>query len=136
MSERHYIRSTYDVGVQGFTHALRVPLRGDLLFVSGVTARRRDGEIVGVGDIVAQTRQVYGNLGSILEEAGGGFGDVVRMVTYLTNMHDLPQVHVVRAEYFDEFLPTSTSVQVVALADDRLLIEVEVTAVISEPGVG
>ena len=130
MAERRRITSTYAVGVEGFTHALRVPAGGDLLFVSGVTARRSDGEIVGVDDIETQARQVYDNLGAILEEAVVGFSDIVRMVTYLIDMRHLPQVHSVRRDYFAEFLPASTTVQVVALAHYQLLIEVEVTAVV------
>ena len=129
MPKRHRITGAYEVGVPGFTHALRVPARGSLLFISGVTARDIDGSIVGPGDIIAQTHQVYHNLGGILTEAGTGFSEVARIVTYLTDMDQLPAVHAVRSEYLREALPASTTVQVVALAHPDLLVEVEATAV-------
>jgi enamine deaminase RidA (YjgF/YER057c/UK114 family) len=132
MPKRHRSTGAYEVGVPGFTHALRVPARGSLLFMSGVTARDVDGSIVGPGDITAQTRRVYHNLERILAEAGSGFSDVARIVTYLTDMDQLPAVHAVRSEYFREALPASTTVQVVALAHPDLLIEVEATAVLGE----
>ena len=54
-----------------FSHAIEVPAKGRLVFISGMTARRADGTIAGIGDIEAQTRQVCENLKAAAEAAGG-----------------------------------------------------------------
>ncbi len=120
----------YQVPVRGFTQAVEAPAGGRLLFVSGITARRADGAIVGEGDIRAQARQVYESLRLILAEAGGTLDDVVRTTTYLRRMEDHAAMHEVKLEVFGERLPASTTVQIVRLFDERQLIEVEATAVL------
>jgi enamine deaminase RidA (YjgF/YER057c/UK114 family) len=120
----------YHVPVPGVTQAVRVPAGGDLLFISGLTARSADGTIVAAGDIHGQTRQVLDNLTLILEEAGGTLDDVVRIVTYLRNADHHPIVHAIRHEYFRGQLPASTTVTVTRLFDERQLIELEATAVL------
>ncbi len=54
-----------------FSHATMVAARGRIVFISGMTARRPDGTIAGIGDVEAQTRQVCENLKAAVEEAGG-----------------------------------------------------------------
>jgi enamine deaminase RidA (YjgF/YER057c/UK114 family) len=110
---------------------VEAPAGGRLLFVSGLTARRADGTIVGEGDIHAQTRQVYENLRLILAEVGGTLDDVVRTTTYLRRMEDQAAMHEVKLEVFGAHPPASTTVQIVRLYDERQLIEVEATAVVS-----
>ena len=85
--------SVYGVPVEGFTQATRAPAVGDLVCVSGVTARDAEGAVVGEGDVQAQTHQVMRNLRGLLEEAGGTLDDVIRIVTYLREMDDLLVVH-------------------------------------------
>lgn len=120
----------YRVPVKGFTQAVEAPRDGRLLFVSGLTARRADGTIVGEGDVRVQARQVYENLKLVLAEAGGTLDDVMRTTTYLRSMEDQPAVHEVKLEYFGDHPPASTTVQIVRLYDERQLIEVEATAVV------
>src|SRR5215475_13037127 len=69
-----------------FSHATMVEATGRLVFISGMTARRVDGSIAGVGDISAQTRQVCENVKSAVEAAGGTLDDVVRVDVYVRNM--------------------------------------------------
>ena len=69
-----------------FSHATTIAARGRLVFISGMTARRIDGTIAGVGDIEAQTRQVCENIKSAVEEAGGTMDDVCRVDVYVRNM--------------------------------------------------
>src|SRR4051794_41778722 len=59
-----------------FSHATMIEARGRLVFISGMTSRRADGTIAGVGDIEVQTRQVCENLKAAVEEAGGTPGDI------------------------------------------------------------
>jgi len=96
MARKIVASSRYQVPVRGFTQAVEAPAGGRLLFVSGLTARRADGTIVGEGDIHAQTRQVYENLRLILAEVGGTLDDVVRTTTYLRRMEDQAAMHEVQ----------------------------------------
>jgi enamine deaminase RidA (YjgF/YER057c/UK114 family) len=120
----------YAVPVAGFTHAVLSPPGGRFVFVSGVTSRGRDGGIVGIGDLAAQTRQVYENLSFILGEAGASLDDLVRLVTYLRDMEQYPQMQEVRRAYLRAGAPASTTVEVSRLFHPDLLIEVEATALV------
>lgn len=120
----------YGVPLPGFTHAVRAPAQGRLLFVSGVTSRTANGELVGKGDIERQARQVMENIRAILEDTGGSLADVVRVVTYVRRMDDHPIVRRIRHEYFGDSPPASTLVEVSRLFDPDQLIEVEATAIL------
>jgi enamine deaminase RidA (YjgF/YER057c/UK114 family) len=93
-----------------------------------------DGEVVGKGDIVAQTRQVMENLRQALSAAGATFADVVKVTNYVTDAGQWPQVLPVRAEYLNEPYPVSTFVEVSALMFPELLIEIEAVAVVHDEG--
>ena len=109
---------------------VKVPA-GQLVFVSGQVARDAQGETVGTGDIKAQTRQTLENIKSILESAGATMDDIVKVGVYVTNVEEqYSSVHEVRAEYFKQDYPASTLVEVSALAQKDLLIEIEAIAVI------
>ena len=58
---------------------------GKLLFIAGQTASDKAGNVVGKGDIKAQTRQVFDNLKAVLEAAGGSFDNLVMTTTYITD---------------------------------------------------
>ena len=103
---------------------------GTTVYTSGQVARNSQGEVVGKGDVGAQTRQVLENLKSVLAEAGATLDDIVKVVVYVTNVADFAAVHEVRAEYFKKDYPASTLVEVSALAGPDLLIEIEAVAVI------
>ena len=83
-----------------FSHATMVEARGRMVFISGMTSRRADGTIAGIGDIEAQTRQVCENLKAAVEEAGGTLDDICRVDVYVRNMEHFDQIHKVRREYF------------------------------------
>lgn len=100
------------------------------LFVSGQLALDRDGVLVGVGDMAAQTEQVFENLVHILEAYGASFEDVVKIQTFVTTLEGFPEVREVRARYLPEEPPASTAVQVVALVMPEALIEVDLVAVL------
>ena len=63
-----------------------------MVFISGMTSRRADGTIAGVGDIEVQTRQVCENLKAAVEEAGGTMDDICRVDVYVRNMEDFDQI--------------------------------------------
>src|ERR1700719_907504 len=83
-----------------FSQATTVEARGRLVFISGMTSRRPDGTIAGIGDIEAQTRQVCENLKAAVEAAGGTLANVCRVDVYVRNMENLAPIHKGRREYF------------------------------------
>ena len=115
---------------RGFTQAWRVEAPAVILFVSGQVPLDGDGNLVAPGDFDGQARRTFENLGRVLDEAGGTFGDIVKLTVYLTDMARLPDYGRIRAEYIRGRPPASTAVGVTALAVPGLMIEVEATAVL------
>jgi len=113
-----------------FSHATMIEATGRLVFVSGMTARRADGSIAGVGDVREQTRQVCENLAAAMEAAGGTLADVCRVDVYVRNVEDFAKIHEIRARYFANPLPASTMVEVAKLVDPEYLVEISAIAVI------
>lgn len=97
---------------------------GKLLFIAGQTAVDGRGELVGKGDIEAQTHQVFKNIAAILTEAGGSFDDLVMTTTYLTDIQYREGYNRVRREYYKKIPPTSTLVIVKGLARKDYMIEI------------
>jgi len=102
-----------------------------IVFVSGLLARDREGNIVGKGDMVAQIRQVGENLRIALEAAGATLGDLVRTCTYVTDIEEFFRHVEVRQQYFGRALPTSTTVEVRRLAHPDFMVEVEAFAAVA-----
>ena len=115
-----------------FSHATMVEARGSLVFISGMTSRRADGTIAGVGDIEAQTRQVCENLKSAVEQAGGTLDDICRVDVYVRNMEHFEKIHKVRREYFKAPAPASTMVEITKMTSPEYLIEINAIAVIAD----
>ena len=103
---------------------------GRLLFISGMTARDKDGNIVGKGDMKAQTRQVLENIKVVLEKAGATFDHIVKVTAFVTDMSRFGEIHEVRAQYFRKEYPASTLVQVSGLVSPDMLIEIEAVVVL------
>ena len=113
-----------------FSQAVSVGVKGRLVFISGMTSRRADGTIAGVGDIEAQTRQVCENLKAAVEAAGGTMDDICRVDVYVRNMEHFEKIHQVRREYFKNPPPASTMVEVTKMTSPDYLIEINAIAVI------
>ncbi len=103
---------------------------GRLVYISGQVAWDADGQTVGVGDIEVQARQVFRNLRDVLEDAGGGLADLLKITTYVTDIANYPAVIEVRREFFPDELPASTLIVVDSLFDREWLLEVEGVAAI------
>jgi 2-iminobutanoate/2-iminopropanoate deaminase len=114
-----------------FSQAIAIEAKGRLVFVSGMTARRPDGSIAGIGDIEAQTRQVCENIKAALEAAGASMDDVCRLDVYLRNIGDRQRFNKIRAEYWQAAPPASTLVEVSKLASPEYLVEITAFAVTS-----
>ena len=114
-----------------YSHSVRIECAdGVWLFVSGQIAQDPDGELVGIGDLRAQTEQVFENLSRILEANGATFEHVVKVQTYFMTLDDLAGSREVRARYLPAEPPASTAVQVVALLVPDALIEVDLAAAV------
>ena len=113
-----------------FSQAIVIEAKGKLVFISGMTSRRADGTIAGVGDIEAQTRQVCENLKAAVEAAGGTMDDICRVDVYVRNMEHFEKIHNVRREYFKAPAPASTMVEVTKFTSPDYLIEINAIAVI------
>jgi len=114
-----------------FSHATAVEAAGRIVFISGMTARKPDGSIAGIGNISEQTRQVCENVKAAVEAAGGTLDDVCRVDVYVRNMEHFEAIHKVRAEYFRPPLPASTMVEVTKMTSPDYLIEMNAIAVIA-----
>ncbi|WP_456395792.1 RidA family protein [Thermococcus sp.] len=99
---------------------------GEFLFISGQIPVDRDGNPV-EGGIKAQTRQVLENIRAILEAAGAGLDNVVKVTVYLKDMNDFGAMNEVYAEYFGSSKPARAAVEVSRLPKD-VRIEVEAIA--------
>lgn len=103
---------------------------GRMIFASGQVARGVDGQLVGRGDIRAQTRKTLQNLQAVLAEAGATMDDVVKVTVFVTNLSEhFAAIHEIRAEFFAAPYPASTLVEVSQLVDPEMLIEIEAIAV-------
>ena len=103
---------------------------GRTVYVSGQVSMDADGNLVGEGDIRRQTEMVLEHVKTVIEEAGGGMDDIVKVTVFITDMGLYDEIHEVRRRFFDEPYPASSMVEITALIDPRLLIEIEAVAVI------
>jgi reactive intermediate/imine deaminase len=111
--------------ISHYTDAVR---HGDHLFISGVAPFDAQGRLVGEGDVVEQTRQVFRNMELVLKAAGLGFGDVLKVTVYLTDVADRKAINPVRQQYFGEARPASTLIGVAQLAIPGMKVEIEAVA--------
>jgi 2-iminobutanoate/2-iminopropanoate deaminase len=102
-----------------------------LLFVSGCVAVDAVGRLVG-DDVVAQARQVFANIGAILDAAGARFADIVKVTVYLLDVDHRQRINAVRQEVFGEARPASTLVEVSRLAVPGALVEIDAIAHLGE----
>jgi len=103
---------------------------GKLLFIAGQTASDKDGNVVGKGDIKAQTQQVFENIKAVLKAAGGSLDNMVMTTTYITDRSYREGYNEVRRQQYKKTSPTSTLVIVSGLANPDYLIEIAGIAVI------
>ena len=103
---------------------------GRTVYVSGQVSMDSDGNVVGEEDVRRQTETVLEHVKTVVEQAGGGMDDIVKVTVFITDMGLYDEIHEVRRRFFDEPYPASSMVEVSALIDPRLLIEIEAVAVI------
>ena len=99
--------------------------------MAGTTAVDAEGQVVGAGDIGEQTDYIFNKIRNALNDAGSKMSDVIRTRMYLTDINDWEKVARVHGDIFSDIKPVSTLVEVSGLIDKELLIEIEVSAVVS-----
>lgn len=116
-----------------YTPAIRVT-GGTTIYISGQVSQDAAGNLVGKGDLLAQTRQVYRNLGVALSAAGAAFADVVKLNVYVVGYQPEHRalLQSVREQHVSkDHPPASTLMGVQALARPEYLVEIEAVAVIA-----
>ncbi len=102
-----------------------------LIFMAGQVSVDMSGNPVGAGDIALQTRTVLENIKRVLEGAGAGLRDVIKLNIYVTNMAEYrKRAREIRREYFPQDFPASTLVEVKSLARPEFMVEIEAIAAV------
>jgi enamine deaminase RidA (YjgF/YER057c/UK114 family) len=126
---RHLI-SGKEAQVDGKPAYSSAVVAGDTIYLAGaVSGRDAAGNVIGRGDIEAQTVAVYESLKETLASAGASFADLTKITVFATKLEYRAKVAEVRARYIPQPPPASTFVVVVSLADPDFLVEIEGVAV-------
>ncbi|AWF81653.1 pyrimidine utilization protein C [Microbulbifer sp. A4B17] len=104
---------------------------GDMVYTAGQVAWGSDGNIVGVGDIEAQTRQALNNVRAVLKEGGADWSDVLKCNVYLKDIKDFQKMNNIFSETFSDNPPARTTVQT-PLAEESMLVEIDAVAYIGD----
>jgi 2-iminobutanoate/2-iminopropanoate deaminase len=114
--------------MEPISHFSDAVVAGNTLYVSGLVATDEGGDVVGNGDVVEQTRQIFRNLRRILDAAGADPSDVAKVTIFMRDVSQRPLINPVRQEFSGEHRPASTLVEVSRLVRDELLLEIEAVA--------
>jgi enamine deaminase RidA (YjgF/YER057c/UK114 family) len=128
--KKHYNYGRWTKG--RFSEAVTVTGPAKMIFLAGIGAEHEEtGETVHVGDFAAQLRYAYRKLKNVLEKNGATMHDVVKQVTYVTDIRHWKDASQIRSEaYGDAPLPAHTFLNVNQLAFPGMLVEIDIIAMI------
>ncbi len=115
-----------------YAPVVTVKAGGTFVFVSGLLARDKAGNVIHKNDMGAQIKQVGINLKLALESAGATLDDLVRTCTFTTDIDEFFRHADARQAFLGAALPTSTTIEVKRLSHPDFLVEIEAFAIISE----
>ena len=118
-----------------YSHLARVKAR-ELLYLAGQVSVDADGNFVGEGDVGVQVRQIYDNIGAVLESAGASYANVVQFTTYIVGRGNVDRFLEARTEIIDRLFPDSDYPPSTLLIIDGLYSKealAEVTAIAALP---
>jgi 2-iminobutanoate/2-iminopropanoate deaminase len=125
MNKKHN-PGTIAAPVGAYTHGIEVPAGARWLAISGQIGSAPDGSVP--ADVGAQTENAFRNIKAILENAGMGIADVVKLTTFLTSTESIPAYRAARERIMGDARPASTLVVISALVRPDLLVEIEAWA--------
>ena len=119
--------------IGAYSQAIRVKGGGELVFLAGQVALDAAGNLVGEGDVAAQTHQVFKNLGAVLEGVGASFSNVVELTTFLVGKEAIPPFREARNEIFPRIFPKgdyapNTLLVISGLVSEEFLVEINAVA--------
>lgn len=130
--ERYKILNTERIPepIGEYSNGLIIPIgEKELILLTGQVATDVNGNVVQKDDVAAQTEYIFENIQLLLEQAGAGIENIVRVVIYLTNMDDFEKVSSIRNKYLKCCRPVSTMVEINRTAVDGCKVEIVVTAI-------
>jgi 2-iminobutanoate/2-iminopropanoate deaminase len=113
-----------------YSQGIKVSQAQTILFLSGQVAYTPDGGVACRGDFKGQARGAYEAIKALVESQGGTMANIIKITTYVTDMHYRVDLAPIREEFFGKKGPASTLVEISALAHPDWMIEVEAIAVI------
>lgn len=113
--------------VVGYSRAVKI---GNVIEVSGTTAVE-DGQLIGLGDAYLQTKTILQKIEKVLLQAGSSMEEVVRTRMYVTDISQWEAVGRAHGEFFKNIRPATAMVEVSALIESDMLVEIEATAIIT-----
>lgn len=127
-------RTNYSSGAKwediiGYSRAVKV---GNVIEVTGTVAVDENSNLVGKGDAYLQTKFIIEKLEKVLKQAGASLKDVVRTRLFVTNISRWEEYGRAHGEYFKDIKPCTSMIEVKGLIDPEHLVEIELTAIVSE----
>ena len=123
-------RTTLGYTDKTYSKGLLVSSINSFVFISGQIARDNNNKVMYPNDLRQQARYIFENINKLINEAKGEMKNIVKLVAYVTTLDGYDEYAELRREFFGDFLPTSSTVQVAALVVPGCVIEIEAVGIL------